>query len=126
MRSKVFTVERTTLAVALLTLLLAFFQLRSANRALDANNAFIVESELLNLGLSALEAVENSNASSEPSPAIKNSIRRYEASLVAASTLEDNGGLRRGTWNDIMGTQCAIFAGNFDLLPDLNEECKKR
>lgn len=120
------TVERVTLVIAVLTLLVAFFQLRSANQALDANNAFLVESNLLDLGIDALETIQEADQSDTSVIEIKNAFRRYAASLVVAKSLEDNGGLSKGTWNDILATQCAIFDGNFYYLPDLETECLKR
>lgn len=121
-----FTVERITLSIAVLTLFVAFFQLRSANQALDANNAFLVESNLLNLGIDALETVQGAGQSKLSKSQIENAFRRYEASLIVAKSLEDNGGLSAGTWDDILDSQCAIFEGNFDYLRDLEQECAKR
>ena len=120
------TVERVTLVVGVLTLLVAFFQLRAANQALDANNAFLVESTLLELGIDALETVQGAGQGEAQQAEIENAFLRYEAALVAASSLEDNGGLSDAAWTAILGSQCSIFEGNFDYLPDLETECAAR
>lgn len=120
------TVERATLVVGVLTLLVAFFQLRAANQALDANNAFLVESTLLELAIDALETVQSAGRGEAQQAEIDNAFLRYEAALVAAKSLEDKGGLTHTAWVAILETQCGIFEGNFDYLPDFQKECAAR
>ena len=120
-------IEKIALAAAVVGVIIAVVQLRSANQALDANNAFLVETRLLDLQIDALGAVEAANQSAGvPEAHIVNAFRRYQATLVTAKTLSDNGGLGRGTWNSILDAQCKIFEGNFDFLPILETECSAR
>lgn len=119
-------IDRVTLAVAVLTLFVAFFQLRSANKALDANNSFLVESTLFELGIDALEAIQEASGSDESQSMVDNAVLRYEGSLVAAKSLADDGGLNRKTWDDILTTQCGMFETSFDYFAALGEECAKR
>lgn len=117
------TEGRVTLAIAAITLVVAYLQLNSANNALDANNAFLVESTLIDQAVSALEALNTSDGTDASNTAVINASLRLEGTLIVAKTLHANKGLSEETWNAILDTQCRMLGGNFEFFPILEAEC---
>lgn len=118
--------DHATLAVAIFTLAVAFFQLRAANNALDANNAFLVESRLFDLGIDALDTVQRAGRGDAQEVDVNAAFLRYEAALISAKALSEKNGLSGFSWRRILDAQCVIFQDNFDYAPELGNACSER